>query len=180
MTRIEPAPPRSARRRLSRRTLWLGIAAAAALPWFAAWWLIPNDRVEWQCLSTIEFDTRTSDGTRVQVFGTMESNYHRDGKGTARFTGRVRQGDALSVVHRASEFEYFALRNWLRVKTLRASRLPNDDTPDDVAYRFVYRGFQPGHTDYFQAMRVGDGASVGYNDQPRVYCAPAPNAGRAR
>ncbi|VVE80054.1 hypothetical protein [Pandoraea sputorum] len=158
--------------RLSKRTLWMGAAVAVAIPWIAAWWLVPDDRVEWQCLANFEFDTRTSDNQRIRVFGTMESSYHKDGTGTARFTGRLRQGETSSVVHRASEFEYVALRSWLRVHTLRASRLNNDDTPDDLVYRFVYHGFQPGYTDYFQAMRVGDGASVGYNDQPRVYCAP--------
>ncbi|VVE03029.1 hypothetical protein PCA20602_02235 [Pandoraea capi] len=168
-----PAPSTSHEStRLRRRTVWLGVIVAAIVPWGAAWWLIPDDRADWRCLANIEFDTHISDGTRVQVFGTMESNYHRDGTGTARFTGRVRQGKTSSVVHRASEFEYVALRSWLRVHTVRTSRLNNDDTPDDLVYRFVYRGFQADYTDYFQAMRVGDGASVGYNDQPRVYCAP--------
>ncbi|WP_150627110.1 hypothetical protein [Pandoraea captiosa] len=168
-----PMPPdRRESRKRAKRSLWLGAVIAATIPWAAAWWLVPDDRVEWQCLANIEFDTRSSTGARVQVFGTMESSYHKDGTGTARFTGRVMQGDTSSVVHRASEFRYVALQSWLRVNTLRASRLPNDDTPDDLVYRFVYHGFQAGHTDYFQAMRVGDGASVGYNDQPRVYCAP--------
>ncbi|AKC71613.1 hypothetical protein MB84_22375 [Pandoraea oxalativorans] len=140
----------------------------------AAWWLVPDKRVDWRCLSDIEFDTVTTDGKLVHVVGTMASDYARNGTGTARFSGRVREVDALSVVHRMSEFEYVALDSMMRVNTVRASRLATDNAPDDLVFRYVYEGFRPGHTDYFQAMRTGSGMSVGFNEQPRVFCAAPP------
>ncbi|VVE45810.1 hypothetical protein PPN31114_04406 [Pandoraea pneumonica] len=179
MNRIpSPSSVSSLRRaRVGMRGLCLGVAAAVVLPWVAAWWLVPDKRIDWDCHAHIEFDTRTSAGEHVQVFGLMESQYHKDGSGNARFSGRVQQDGKSTVVHRASEFKYAALDRWVRVNTVHTSRLRDDNSPDDLVYRFVYPGFQPDHTDYFEVMRVGDGASVGFNGQPRAYCAPvAPHA----
>ncbi|AJP58290.1 hypothetical protein UC34_17600 [Pandoraea vervacti] len=150
------------------------MVAAVVVPWVAAWSLVPDKRIDWRCLSDIEFDTVTADGKLVQVVGTMASDYARNGTGTARFAGRIRQVDTVNVVHRMSEFEYVALDSMMRVNTVRASRLATDDAPDDLVFQYVYGGFRAGHTDYFQAMRTGSGMSVGFNDQPRVFCAAPP------
>ncbi|ODP32479.1 hypothetical protein A9762_22850 [Pandoraea sp. ISTKB] len=150
------------------------MAVAAIVPWIAAWSLVPDKRIDWRCLADLEFDTVTTDGKLVQVVGTMASEYARNGTGTARFAGRIREVDTMHVVHRMSEFEYVALDSMVRVSTVRASRLKTDDAPDDLVFQYVYGGFKPGHTDYFQAMRTGSGMSVGFNDRPRVFCAAPP------
>ncbi|AKM29573.1 hypothetical protein AB870_04620 [Pandoraea faecigallinarum] len=152
------------------------MTAAVVVPWLAAWPLVPDRRIDWQCLSDIEFDTVTPHGKFVQVTGTMASDYSHNGTGTARFSGRIRQVDTVNVVHRMAEFDYVALDSMVRVNTIRASRLATDDAPDDLVFQYVYGGFRPGHTDYFQAMRTGAGMSVGFNQQPRVFCAAPPGA----
>ncbi|MFJ2993966.1 hypothetical protein [Pandoraea sp. NPDC087047] len=168
-----PASPKVGKR-LAPHYLWLGVAAAALAPWALTWWFVPNHRVDWECLSNLEFDTQTPDGKLVQAYGTMTSRFNKDGSGTSRFLGRLRLGETLSVVHRVNEFNYVWLNSLIRVNTVTASRIASDDANDALVYRYVNHGFEPGHTDYFQAMRVGNAVAVGFNGLPRAYCAPVP------
>lgn len=160
------------------RYLILGVALAALLPWGVVWLTTSPERVEWQCLADIEFATHS--GNRlVRAWGRAEADYRPDGTGFTRFSGYLRASpnaakadDApLTRVHRAMEFDYQSVGSLVRVNTTRTTRLLNDASDDELVYRYLLPGFRPGHTDYFQAMRVGDGVAVAVADQPRVYCA---------
>lgn len=163
---------------MKARYLWLGLAVAVAAPWAAVWVGTQPARVEWQCLANVEFDTRIDTQHVVRAWGIMDSDYRPDGSGVARFTGMIRDTRGTSRVHRASEFDYQSLGSMVRITTTRAARLINDDADDEAVYRYLYPGFRVGHTDYFQAMRVGNGAAVAFSNQPRVFCEP-PGASRS-
>ncbi|WP_087722268.1 hypothetical protein [Pandoraea sp. PE-S2T-3] len=160
------------------RYLVLGIALAALLPWGAVWLSARPERIEWQCLADIEFATHS--GKRlVRSWGRADAEYRANGTGFTSFSGFLRASpdtgkpdDApLTRVHRAMEFDYRSVGSILRVSTTHTTRLINDASDDEMVYRYLLPGFRPGNTDYFQAMRVGEGMAVAVADQPRVYCA---------
>lgn len=159
-------------RSLRKRSLALGAVAAALLPWAAVWFSTPQARTDWECMTAIEFAAHGNDRV-VRAWGTMAADYRPDGTGAARFFGEFRDGAAAPLrVHRAMAFDYQSVGSFVRVHTTHSARQMNDDTPDAQVYRYILPGFQTGHTDYFQAMRMGHGAGVGVGDQPRFFCAP--------
>jgi hypothetical protein len=159
------------------KKLWLLLASALVLiaPWVFVFFTVPVKHLEWGCKSDYEINS-ISGGANFRVSGQVSTFYHADGTGVARFAGTLSQElPAQSAVrtslYRATEFDYSVLGAFVRVTTNKATTLMGDNTTDDLAIKYGYKGFKPGYIEYFQIIQVGGGAvAAGFSDMPRIYC----------
>jgi len=158
---------------------WLFPAAIfiAVAPWVVFSLQRTLNRIDWSCQSSYEIN-RVFPGNMIRAFARVSSHYHADGAGVMRFTGTLLQEqagkpDIKTTLHRATEFEHSTLGSFLRITTSKATSFMDDNTPDELAGKYAYMGFNPGYVEYFQIMRIGsDAIASGFAGLPRIYCLP--------